>query len=287
MKKTKLLRKLWYGLSSNQRFFIRRLYYLPQDLFDKITGKTHKYVPPRGFIYTGSPSSAENYIKQGELQLELLKEEISLIPSDFVLDIGSGVGRTAITLTTYLDESGSYDGFDVVKKGIDWCNSGIGKDFPNFNFKYVALFNDLYNISESSALEFVFPYKENSFSKIFTFSVFTHMMLEEIQHYFCEIQRVITDDGLCFSTFFLYDSNDEDYVATRKHFNFPVKGNDGFRLMNENVKSGNIAIHKTRLDEMLKNANLKRLKTIDGFWKDEVRDESKKEYQDIVVFKRI
>ncbi|GAA3602142.1 methyltransferase domain-containing protein [Flavivirga amylovorans] len=287
MKKTKLLRKLWYDLSSNQRFFIRRLYYLPQDLFDKITGKTHKYVPPRGFIYTGSPSSAENYLKQGELQLELLKEEINLIPSDSVLDIGSGVGRTAIALTTYINEKGSYDGFDVVKKGIDWCNSGIGTDFSNFNFKYVALYNDLYNTSASSALEFVFPYGKNSFNKIFTFSVFTHMMLEEIQHYFNEIQRVITNNGLCFSTFFLYDSNDEDYIATRKHFNFPVKGDDGFRLMNKNVKSGNIAIHKTKLDDMLKNANLKRVKRIDGFWKDEVRDKSKKEYQDIVVFKRI
>ncbi|MEN3323433.1 class I SAM-dependent methyltransferase [Mariniflexile soesokkakense] len=287
MKKTKILRNLWYGLSSNQRFLIRRLYYLPVDLFDKITGKTNKYVPPRGCIYTGSPSSAENYLKQGDFQLELLIEEIDLMPSDKVLDIGSGVGRTAIALTTYLDKSGSYDGFDVVKKGVDWCNSGIGNDFPNFKFKYVSLFNDLYNTSKNSALDFVFPYQDNSFTKIFTFSVFTHMMLEEIQHYFKEIQRVLTKDGQCFSTFFLYDSEDEDYAGTRAHLNFPKKGDDGFRLMHENVKSGNIAIHKTKLDNMLKTAGLIRVKTIDGFWKDEVQDLSKKEYQDIVIFKSI
>ena len=35
MKKTQLLRNFWYGLSSNQRFQIRRLYYLPVDLKDK------------------------------------------------------------------------------------------------------------------------------------------------------------------------------------------------------------------------------------------------------------
>ena len=249
-------------------------------------GKTHKYVPSRGFIYTGSPSSAKNYLNQGKLQLELLKEEISLKPYDNILDIGSGVGRTAIALTSYLDERGSYAGFDVVKQGVDWCNSGIGKDFSNFNFKYISLFNDLYNTSKNSSLDFVFPYNENSFSKIFTFSVFTHMQLEEIQHYFYQIERVITTGGLCFSTFFLYDSDDENYVATRKSFNFPVKGDDGFRLMNENVKSGNIAIHKDKLDEILKKAGLKRVKLIDGFWKDEVRTPSKREYQDIVVFKR-
>jgi SAM-dependent methyltransferase len=286
MKKTKILRNIWYGLNSNQRFLIRRIYYFPIDLLDKITGKTHKYVPPRGYIYTGSPASAKKYIQQGNLQLDLLKEEILLTPSDSVLDIGSGVGRTAIALTTYLDKDGSYDGFDVVKKGIDWCNSGIGNDFSNFNFKYIPLFNDLYNTTKNSALNFIFPYQDRRFTKIFTFSVFTHMMLEEIQHYFKEIERVVTKDGLCFSTFFLYDSEDENYVATRPHFNFPVKGSDGFRLMNENVKSGNIAIHKSKLDDMLKKANLKRIKTIDGFWKDKIRDTAKKEYQDIVIFKR-
>lgn len=285
MKKTKELRNLWYKLNSNQRFVIRRLYYLPIDLFDKFTGRTNKYVPPRGYIYTGSPSNAKDYIKQGEFQLDLLKEEIKLKPSDAVLDIGCGVGRTAIALTQYLNKKGSYSGFDVVEEGINWCKKGIGKDFSNFNFQYVSLFNDLYNTSKKSAIDFVFPYVDNSFDKVFTISLFTHMQIDEIQHYFKEIERVINDSGLCFSTFFLYDVNDEDYIASRKDFNFPYEG-DGFRLMNENVKSGNIAIDKSKLDEMLKIANLQKVRIIDGYWKDNVIDKSKKEYQDIVVFKK-
>ena len=286
MKKTKQLRKLWYGLSSNQRFLLRKLYYLPADLFDKVTGKTNKYVPPRGSIYTGSPSSAENYLKQGLLQLELLKEEIGLSPSDTVLDIGCGVGRTAIALTQCLNKQGLYEGFDVVKKGIDWCKKGIGNDFNNFNFTYVPLFNDLYNTSNNKAVDFIFPYNTGVFNKIFTFSVFTHMQIDEIQHYFEEIERVMKSNGLCFSTFFLYDSKNEDYISNRKHFNFSFK-REGYRLMNENVTSGNIAIDKLMLDKMLEKANLKKVKIIDGFWKDEVRDFSKKEYQDIVIFKKL
>ena len=203
MKKTRRLRNLWYKLSSRQRFFIRRLYFLPADLFDRFRGKTNKYVPPRGLIYTGSSINAENYLKQGVNQLELLKDLINLLPTDHVLDIGCGVGRTAIALSSYLNKNARYEGFDVVKKGIDWCDSRLGKDFPNFNFKYVPLFNDLYNTSQNSALDFIFPYKDNTFDKVFTFSVFTHMMLDEIQHYFSEIRRVIKDDALCFSTFFL------------------------------------------------------------------------------------
>lgn len=285
MKKTKKLRDIWYGLSSQQRFVLRKLYYLPSDLFDKVAGRTNKYVPPRGEIYTGSPASAKNYIKQGLAQLDLLKEEINLLPNDAVLDIGSGVGRTAIAITTYLNKEGSYDGFDVVENGVEWCNEGIGKDYQNFNFKYVPLFNDLYNTSELKAADFIFPYQENSFSKVFSFSLFTHMQIEEIQHYFTEIEKVLKPGGICFSTFFLYNSMNEEYISNRDHFSFPYQ-KEGFRLMNEDVKSGNIAIQEDNLKGMINNSNLEFVKIVDGFWKDDVRDNSKIEYQDIVVFKK-
>lgn len=285
MKKTQFLRDFWYGLSSNQRFQIRRLYYLPIDLKDKLFGKTHKYVPSRGQIYTGSPASATEYLKQGMLHLAHLKNHIDLQPDDSVLDIGSGVGRSAIALSTYLNENGSYDGFDVVKQGVDWCNNGLGKDFPNFDFKYVPIFNDLYNTSELKATEFKFPYEDLSFSKVFSVSLFTHMQIEEIQHYFHEIHRVLKQGGQCFSTFFFYDETDETHIANLKDFGFPYKKED-YRLMNENVKSGNIAIHKTKIKQMLQQANLEFVAIVDGYWKGQNADNSKTEYQDILVFKK-
>ena len=141
------------------------------DLFDKITGATNKYVSPRGLIYTGSPAGSKDYLRQGFSKLELLKEEVSLQPNDSVLDIGSGVGRTAIAISTYLGEDGSYDGFDVVKQRVDWCNDGLGKDFSNLKFKYVSFFNDLYNTSEINATDFKLPYEAKSF---FVFIIHTY-----------------------------------------------------------------------------------------------------------------
>jgi len=255
------------------------------DLYDKVTGRNHKYVPPRGFIYTGSPASSDDYIKQGKHQLTLLKNEINLQPDDYVLDIGSGIGRTAIALTTYLNQKGIYEGFDVVKLGVDWCNSRIRKDFPTFNFKYIPLFNDLYNNSTLKASQFTFPYENEYFSKIFSFSVFTHMQIDEIQQYFNEISRVIKPNGIVFSTFFLYDDEEENHISEVNEFNFPIQKN-GFRLMNEKVKSGNIAIHKDNLKLMLEQENLKIVKIIDGFWKGNIKEEDKIEYQDIVVFRK-
>ncbi len=285
MRKNNQLRSLWYKLSSNQRYIVRRIYYYPYDLFDKLTGRRNRYVPPRGYIYTGSPSNAEKYLQQGVHQLDILKNNIDIKPDDCILDIGSGIGRTAIALTKYLSEKGAYEGFDVVEKGVKWCNSKIKSDFSNFNFKYVPLFNDLYNESGNKASEFIFPYEDNHFDKIFSFSVFTHMQIDEIEHYFDEIKRVLKPNGMCLSTFFLYDNDIEDYISNREIFNFPIK-KDEYRLMNENVKSGNIAIHKTKLNKMLTQKGLKLDRIIDGFWKDKIRDDQKIEYQDIVVFKR-
>ena len=274
-------RKLWYSLSAKQRFWVRYLYYLPADLWDRIKGKRNKYVPPRGAIYTGSAAGAEKFLASSKHQLELLKSELSLDPNDHVLDIGSGIGRTAISLVEYLSAQARYEGFDVVKSGVDWCNKKIGRDFRNFNFTYVPLFNDLYNNSKAKATDFEFPYKAAEFDKVYCFSVFTHMMVDEIGHYLKEIQRVMKDDGSALSTFFLYDETDEDQIATQG-FGFPVKG-DGFRLMNSKVTSGNIAIHKEKLNQMMAAAGLEVTRIADGFWKGA---EGAKEYQDIVVFKK-
>ena len=276
------LRNIWYALSSKQRFLIRRIYFLPIDTLDLILGKRHKYVPPRGLIYTGSAKGAKNYIEQGSLQLEALKQTIDLRPNDTVLDIGSGIGRTAIALTSYLSSEGRYEGFDVVELGVDWCNSRIGKDFPNFHFKYVALYNDLYNDSENKAVDFVFPYPSDTFDKIFSFSLFTHMQIADIENYFGEINRVLKKDGLAFSTFFLYDDAEETRISENGDYSFSII-RDGYRLMSDQVKAGNVAIHKDKLAEMMSSKNLVIDKIIDGFWKGE---NTSKEFQDIVVFKR-
>ena len=283
MRKNKQLRKFWYSLSASQRFRIRQLYYAPADIMDAIRGKRHRYVPPRGYIYTGSPSSAENYLEQGREQVALMQEEIGLQPTDVVLDIGSGIGRTAIALSEFLNEEGAYEGFDVVKQGVDWCNKRIGADHSNFNFTYVPLFNDLYNTATLKASEFVFPYTDQHFDKIFSFSVFTHMGIDEIAHSLKEIKRVLKPGGKCLSTFFVYADENEDFIAEREGFAFPYKG-DGYRLMDENVKSGNIAIHKDTLEQMMQDAGLELIKLEEGFWKHPQQAPHTREYQDIVIF---
>src|SRR5690606_39465153 len=53
----------------------------------------------------------------------------------FSRDWSSDVCSSDLALSGFLSENARYEGFDVVEKGVNWCKKGIGKDFPNFNFR--------------------------------------------------------------------------------------------------------------------------------------------------------
>ncbi len=276
------LRKLYYSLSPNLRFIARKIYYSPIDAWETLSRKRHKYEPLKGDIYTGSG----DFIKQGNHHLELLIKHISLVPSDHVLDIGSGIGRTASALTNYIDKNGSYKGFDVVKKGVDWCKNRITKDNLNFEFLYVPLQNDLYNQSIGDAKAFTFPYKNDSFTKSFLFSVFTHMQKDEIENYLKEISRVLKPSGQCLATFFTYNQETENFTASNPGFNFPVN-KETHRLMNAEVTAANIALFEPELDRMIAAAGLEKRAFIPGFWRDQGLKAKGRDFQDVLILKKV
>lgn len=263
------------------RLTARKLYYFPIDKWESLTGKRNKYQPPRGDIYTGSG----DYIAQGNLQCSHLFKLTKIQSDHTLLDIGSGIGRTAVRLTQFLNAEGSYEGFDVVQKGVDWCQRNISPDFPNFNFQYVPLHNDLYNTNSQKATEFTFPYPDEKFDTAFLFSVFTHMRIEEIEHYFQEIGRVLKTGGQCLATCFIYDQDLESTISNRKDFSFP-HAYDGYRLMNKLVTGANIAIQEQRLEEMISKAGLQKVAFEKGHWRSKDMKASVEEFQDVLVVEK-
>ena len=275
------LRSIYYSISPKSRFIVRKIYYYPIDLFEFICGRKNKYVPNKGDIFIGSG----DFLAQGKHHLELLNKYADLNENHSVLDIGCGIGRAAVALTQYLSEQGKYEGFDVVEKGILWCKKHITRDFPNFNFQYIPLNNDLYHFTDKKAEEFVFPYANNSFDTIFLFSVFTHMQPLEVQNYFNEIQRVLKPGGKCLATFFLYDEQIEKGISnTENKINFPYeRGN--YKLMNEKVPSANIAFKETYINEMIEVSHLKLKNKIYGTWANRANNDLF-DFQDILVFEK-
>ncbi len=274
-------RFLYYLLPASIRLIARRIYFLPIDTFDCITGKRPYGVPPRGKIFIGHG----DYVKQGEKFLNYFQELGGLQPDYAVLDIGCGIGRMAVPLTRFLSEKGTYDGFDIVKSGIDWCNKHISNQYPNFLFLYTGLYNQLYNTSDKSdASNFNFPYENAKFDFVFLTSVFTHMMPAEVEHYINEIGRVMKPGATCLMSFFIVNCVSEDLMIKKPtHMNFPI--NKGFyRLHSAQVDTANVAYDEEWLLEKLENAGLK-MKSIEyGQWcgRDIYLD-----YQDLVICSKV
>ena len=68
-----------------------------------------------------------------------------LRPDDRVLDVGCGIGRMAVPLTSFLSSKGRYEGFEIVREGVAWCQKNISARFPNFVFRHADIRNNAYN----------------------------------------------------------------------------------------------------------------------------------------------
>ena len=273
-------RALFYSIPAGLRPLARRLWFLPADLTDLLLNRRPAGVPPRGMIFVGHG----DYVKQGEKFLSYFKEYGSLKPNHHVLDVGCGIGRMAVPLTQYLNEEGSYDGFDVVKSGINWCRKNISSTHPNFRFQHVSLHNSLYNTAtQTHASTFVFPYDDAAFDFVFLTSVFTHMVADETAAYINQISRVLKPGGTCFATFFLLNEESEKLMdESPTHMNFPYdKGH--YRLHSSMVDAANVAYKQDWIEGILAHNQLKIKSVHYGQWcgrKDFF------DYQDIVIMSK-
>ncbi len=239
--------------------------------------KSHLH-PPKGLIFTGSG----DFIKTGQHFREIFIRYCGLLTSHHVLDVGSGIGRIAIPLTEYLSSEARYEGFDIVKTGVNWCKKNITSSFPNFRFTHIDLENDLYNLSTSKrAKEFIFPYEDNSFDLVILTSVFTHMMPEDVENYLIQISRVLKTGGRCIITFFILNEENIRNMKTSNGlvFNYAF---EHYSLIDKNVKEANIAYKEDYILNLF-NKNKLKVELINyGYWSG--RDKSScLDFQDIII----
>jgi SAM-dependent methyltransferase len=132
-----------------------------------------------------------------------------LKPNHRILEIGCGVGRIARYLCDYLDDDGSFAGFDILPELITWCQENITPVYPNFEFASTPLRNDAYTREGNlpSASEFRFPYDDDEFDFVAANSVFTHLMPDAAANYVRETARVLKPGGTACTTWFLLDDD--------------------------------------------------------------------------------
>jgi SAM-dependent methyltransferase len=275
------LRKIYYGLSPSGRMLARKLWFGPADVMGHFFGReNHPLLPPRHMIYTG----AGDFLRQGKQFRSYFEKYAGLHPGSRVLDVGCGIGRMAVPLTEVLHpDQGFYEGFDVVKTGIDWCQNRITPDFPHFRFQYVPLLNDLYRTDGGDATTFRFPYPDAHFDLVILTSVFTHMLPDETEHYLKEIHRVLQPGGRVFASFFLWNETAEAH-RDRAGFKFPHDLGH-YRLMSRRVKSANVAYDETYLRQQVKDLGYTIAHLHYGTWSGRPRSECL-DFQDIIVLEK-
>lgn len=192
-----------------------RLKWLGYAWQDVTGGKRPPRVPAQRDVFIGGG----DFVSVGEAFFNTQKRH-GLTPDMDVLDVGCGQGRMARPLTDFL--TGRYEGFDIDKSGIEWCQAHY-KDAPNFTFHHANVFNARYNkLGEVAAKDFRFPFKDNSFDRVFLTSVFTHMFKDDVANYLSEIARVLKPGGKCLVTWFLLDDVSRQSQHPVMQFNHEV-----------------------------------------------------------------
>lgn len=173
------------------------------DAADAVRGRRDSLTPPRRLTgYVGD----SDFHATGEEFLDHFQRLAGLGPGEKVLDVGCGIGRMARVLAPVLRPPGSYDGFDIVSAGIEWCREHYQDTPAPFRFQHADVRNATYNPGGAvAAADYRFPYDDASFDLVIATSVFTHLLGEAADHYLAQSARVLASGGRLFATWYLLD----------------------------------------------------------------------------------
>lgn len=216
---------------------------------------------------------------------EVVRTELishGLRPEHRILDIGSGIGNLAIGLLDYLH--GSYEGVEIHREAVRWCQRAITPRHPTFTFHHADIANQAYNPrGRTRASAYQFPFPDQDFDFIFLGSVFTHMLPDAVEHYHREISRLLRPGGVCLASYFLL--NDESRIgvsAGRSFMSFPVEHASGVCLLHDSSKpEAAVALDEAFVRSLYQRTNLRIQEIRRGHWWSGLSDD-----QDVVTLVR-
>lgn len=219
-------------------------------------------IPVDLVMLTGGGTDDWEQISQ--YHVEMYRKYTPLNPDDSILEVGSGVGRDAISLTKILSDEGKYVGFDIIKPSIDWSKKNITKRHNNFVFHYYDIESQIHNSNgKIKTTDIKLPAKDKSIDRVFLHSVFTHMFEKDIVHYLKEFNRILKDDGLVLASFFVLDgqaraSLEKGKTIGHRHapLTFQHRRGTGCYVNDKTYPEGAVAFTPTKLKSMLKRGNL-------------------------------
>jgi len=149
----------------------------------------------------------EYFLNSAKAEAERLIEQNHLSRHSRILDLGCGVGRLPIGILAKGLEIESYWGVDVDERSIRWCKKHIQSKYSKFQFLHTNARNALYNPKGTEVdKHFRLPFDNGSADIIYMYSVFSHMLTDDIRLYTREFKRVLALGGSVFLTAFVEDN---------------------------------------------------------------------------------
>jgi SAM-dependent methyltransferase len=258
----------------------RRLDSLYRTRLTRLVGRRHPHqslVPPDDVLRVAGIGGGD-YLSVGREFLDYFRNLAELHRDQAVLEMGCGIGRMAVALTTYLKPPGRYDGFDVVRPSITWCESHITPRHPHFRFQFLDVANTTYNPGgQMRADQVAFPFPDATFDLVIAISLFTHVLPEGTLRYMTEARRVLRPGGRLFATWFVWRT---DVPATPEALAFLPVDCGSYRVASAENPEAVVAFPEPHVLEMYERAQLRVTKTVRGNW---ARDLHNLPYQDMII----
>ncbi|MEO6326407.1 MAG: class I SAM-dependent methyltransferase [Thermoanaerobaculia bacterium] len=126
---------------------------------------------------------------------------------DVVFDFGCGCGRVARKLIQQHPAPGRYLGIDLHSGMVDWCRRNLSRVASNFEFRHHDVWNRGFN-PEGMVGMLPFPVEDSSVTLFVAWSVFTHVNEAAAAFYLRELGRVLHEDGIAITTWFLFEKSE-------------------------------------------------------------------------------
>lgn len=143
----------------------------------------------------------------------LVFPDIPIDKQTSVFDFGCGCGRVARQLMQQNPPPQKYVGIDLHQGMIKWCQDHLQKHAKDFQFMHHDVLNLGFN-PKGKPHPLPFQVGDHAFELVVSWSVFTHVLEEQVLFYLKEITRILAKDGIFLSTWFTFDKQEYPMMQT-------------------------------------------------------------------------
>ncbi|GCD90327.1 class I SAM-dependent methyltransferase [Nocardioides sp. LS1] len=156
----------------------------------------------------------QDFIEAGIRDVRMLRRTAGLTRRKTLLDWGCGAGRLAVGVKHLLGHVADYHGVDVQPELLNWARDHLSDEHTRFTL--VDQKNARYNPDGDETYDI--PAEPGSVDVLYSYSVFSHMLTEDIAGYGRTIARILSPEGRAWMTAFVEEDvpdcveNPTDYL---------------------------------------------------------------------------